>query len=656
MSIIIEILPLILLAFPGILLVSYSRHICPSLPRLVQINTIFLLSFGFNSWIFTLIRDLDALTRWSAMTYFIASWLLTSGIIVIMATRNKFLFTGKRIWQNHYGQYLLPLCMIGGFAVVSAYYAYFWPPTWWDALFYHLPIAKVSVDGSFRWYLNSKGSRFSWILASYPQSFEIMIALFFITGSSLYKLLPAFFGVSVLMTTYSLSKMLFKREGQALMALFLGIMSPALLLHSSQFYVDLPLTAFTAATITFIVLYMQSQHSKALYLASALAGFGTLIKLLGLHFTALMAILFGGSILLQQQVLESHERSAREGPFFQILVSAMLFFAIVSYWYIKRALFIEVPTYPAQPDVPLHWPEVFQALQVGIDSWLFGHDSRTGFPIPVLLGYSLALLQFLKSRQAYKLPFPIAWFVHSLVITWIVAVPLGIVLFVRRWEWFIWIGRYLLPVYPIMVVFAAHAWVEIIPSKKLTALVPRHSSRLSHLSIIGVGAAFVILVLIAGPTQLNRVAMRMNKYIPLYSTSKIVFNRVGDWNAPLRLPEQQKMREAYGNDLYELWNFVNRYVDEDDKILSEDTRCYYIEALCYDAAGLPHKASATQLRKWFVNRQIRLLIDSKSLHDFEVQNPNTYEFLRSAGRRVWENGSFVVYEILRNSDQLSARQ
>lgn len=332
------------------------------------------------------------------LDYFFYSILGISVLIIYISILSMFGFVNKitllipflSLYGMRYFEYRkIPLLLLSIIFIlfIPSIYLTLYPPTHWDDISYHLPIAQ-SI-------LNNSGLIYNEYIR-YPV-FPINAEIFFTYG--------LFFGETVpqLLSCLSLFIILTGIVGYlehsteskigSWMGVSLALSSPLLIFLSSVSYVDILLTAFITSGIFSLLLFFEKRNMTFLYLSGVSLGIAV-----GIKYTALIICVIAGVIFIFAIYLNKLKWR-------QMLVYVSLVSLIGLPWYIRTFIYTGNPVWP-----------FMNSLFGYSDIWTI-EDYNAQFNdfevngIPPILSNFIRIPIYLSSSQAGNLAIhPLIWF------------------------------------------------------------------------------------------------------------------------------------------------------------------------------------------------------------------------------------------------------
>ncbi len=636
-----DILSLVLYVFPGILILFFLEKEKKSTIVILKFVTIILLSIGFNGYFFTLLRNFNIFSYRITMIYILLGWVTI--VLFILFYWARYYYFIKYIFKNvKYHKY--EIAVIVFFLMVSLYYSLLFPAKLYDSYLYHLTISKIAANSLFFDYIKSGTGRISWILLGFPQNMEMFWAPFFKVGSESFRLAPPLFGLLLLIEMYVFCKLLNFDNKTTLFSIIFTAFTPFVLIHSSDYYVDLPTTVFFIGFIILAIKYYYTQKKIDLILAFAVLGFSALIKF-GAEY---IAILIVSSLVIlsisskipsiRRTILKDRIDYLRK----HIFLATIIFSTIVIYpiiWNLTKYN----GTWPNNPTqkIDIFW--IINALHISISNIFKPNEHGILFLITAL--YLISLL-----RHILKKKFNIYSIFHIIIFIWINMSFWGLTIVSRRFGWFYFFGRYIFPIYPLMIISSSKLIQDAFANKNIINYIKRNTSNFN-------GLLFVLIITNAGMSFQKNIASNLNiknrqllrtvNYIVhIYSIAKIIFYRYGYITYHPFVSKEKKLKAIYG-DSFDAWQFINRICTKNENILTEDDRLFLLKPFCYDAFSLHDNMTLGSLKKWLKTHDIDyILISKKPLYFYKFQ-PNIYKYLKSGFTElIFYNKSWEVYKIM----------
>lgn len=616
-------LPLSAVFFPGIAIPRTDTE-----SPIEFLATRFLLSVGFNGFVFGLLRDSGLYSRDLVRFYLSVGWLVLACSFVVALRRGIFFHEVSNTGRGH--MFLLAL-----FGCISLYWALFFPPALWDSIYFHLPIAKISASESLFAFYSTGENRYAWLLQGIlgDNNVELFLSVFFQQGSTLYRIVPPLFGGSLLVAVFGLAKTLGLGVRGQLAAGSLLVLAPAILWHGSDYYVDLPLTAYLTMSLMFLLRLTEAKCSHTAlwtaFLTGALLGFGAITKKSGLVGLSL-------PLILGLFVFRSHDklRSAKQVGLGLLIALGIAALIVLRY-------LLKMSTLPrAIPGSPVAFSYMHGLVRVGIKHllWVPNSDGLNGATLLVYIGaLSLCVLRVIRVDGWYHV------FLNSVVAIWFGAVLFAI-WWMHRLDYFNRWGRYLLPAYSLICVLvvlyvrqflqdAIGTWQKLLKGEKSVSRV--------NVALSIIIPAIVVLIFIG--------------FMPAKRIFQVAVFRYGI--ASLQPLGENKQQLFYG-DAYRAWKYINDIsVSEvpSAKVLTEDVRFFFLRPLALEVFSVPEGThSINAIQHWMEDNEVKWIIASDTLNDFaysdQHRGTSIEKYLRSGFvKELDQIGVYSVYVVKEGS-------
>ncbi|MDX1268871.1 MAG: hypothetical protein R3311_16000, partial [Oceanisphaera sp.] len=402
--------------------------------------------------------------------------------------------------------------------------------------------------------------------------------------------------------------------GRAAAGLLL-LSAPAVLIQSSEYYVDVALAAYVIMALVMLYRVLmpdrKSSGVPAVVAGGVLLGCAVLIKKLGL-------VVLGFPVLLAVIAAPlRREQYVRLAAVFSIATALAL------------PYLVRIPALPPFPaaETAIDWQQYLQAFMREGFGNLFVHSVNINSAVVLLL---IILLVARACRPDGFGGSRYTLFLLAAVLLWFLAVSGGIYM-MNRLDYFNRWGRYCLPAYSIccVLVVCYAAGLREAPLRWRSGGLPQ------RVGLLACAVAAVYAVTLTPWEQLNRIALNRFGYLS---------------TRPLTAPEiKQKYayREAYG-----AWQHINRIAaaDAGGRVLAEDARFYYLEPLTYDFSAVPpHTHTVAAMHDWLREHNVRWIIACDRVRDFDRsdlhRNTNFTGLLSSDRVDLSLNGSYRVYTV-----------
>lgn len=319
-----------------------------------------------------------------------------------------------------------------------------YPPTSFDATFYHLPLAKTYVrhhEIAFTPFM-----RFQ----VFPMINEMWFTLALLFSDDVTAHLFQLLAMCVLVVSvFSFGRRHFSARAGA-WAAALVLASPLVLWSGSVGYIDISLMLFLTASVYAFANWLQTSRTHWLVLCGVFGGFAA-----GAKYTAFMFLGLMGLVTLY--------RAARERRVLPPVILAAVAAAVASPWYVRNYVYTRNPLFPFMPGLfgyTKWWSAedlagVFYDLRVA-------HGIGRGLGALVSLPYHLIFNQGVFHAEepwsplyVVALPLTLVWAFKNRKVRLLLALCLAYLLF---WFYAAQILRYLLPILPFLSLATAAAF------------------------------------------------------------------------------------------------------------------------------------------------------------------------------------------------------
>lgn len=432
---------------------------------------------------------------------------------------------------------------------VSIFYAILLPVSDFDALIYHAEMARILFnEHSFP--LLSGPSIGIEISGNYPPLFSSiaggLYTLFGRFDDIVIRILPAIFGIILLLGTYRISSYVFPKSGRFSVILLL---STPLFVHNLVITSPTSLIASSIALSVYsiVVLRNQTEYSDRyplnhLFITGMLIGIALLSSYQSLYYVAIPAIVF--LVLFYRS-----NRKTTMIAFTTVLIIALMFGSL---WYTRNLIHHHNPFYPWLFSPTGEEERIFRETEKEIQTVgtfvTFGKFNYDAFDAPTLFRFHPALFPAFSSVSAIGL---LILLYKTSRFFWLAAwVLLPILLILGLGTVF---PRYLLPLLPPLIVSFG-----FIIAYTITRTRYRRQTELVCVSIL-----LAIYILIGFPVALSNPAVNLGNY-----PDKMFFiKNAGNKDVSLA---------AYYDGDVEAWKWLRENADAKERIATFDPRTYYM--------------------------------------------------------------------------------
>lgn len=350
---------------------------------------------------------------------------------------------GARSWQcckslNH--KWLLAI--VAGLLFFPVLVLPLYPPSTWDALMYHLPVAKLDVQAHSLVF--SPNIRFPAFPETVEMLFSLMLLLFDDVSAQLVHFLMMFL---VAITLFAWGKRIHSSTA-GLWAAAIWLSNPFVLFFGSVAYIDMGVTLFVCLGAYAFSNWMQTREKRWLLISGVVFGLGAACK-----YSALAPLCGFLGVLLY---LSIRKREVRPFAMFAIAVAL-----VAAPWYLRNIYYTRNPVWPYFGSVFGYGPWSATDLQGLIHNQQTDYSQGRSLGLLLRLPWDLSFRMLKVFRQEAPTPLsPVYFFCLPVALLYAIrnryarALLVGMCLFTLFWFFSIQIVRFLLPAVAVLGLLA----------------------------------------------------------------------------------------------------------------------------------------------------------------------------------------------------------